>query len=1017
MKKSSKKTVLVFACIFVLMSCLVLASALDVGGIRAKAAEVLYAAGDINGDGEVNGKDLTRLSKFMSGLNSGVVSSQLDTNKDGSINSNDITHLMRYLAGEIPELSETVYHTINFYDSITGYKETVYYSENEGYTGFPTRVAEGREFKGWSTEDNDINGEHIITSIPMGSKETYNLHACWTLKSYNIIYRYKENDIEKAVVNPNEAKYTMESEFEFKNPELSGLMFSHWTVTGKPETGEIQEYVDSTGTKRVKLTKGTTGDIELTAVWKSYKNLVVPKTKNRDVAVDFDPENDIYYFIYELGTVENVVLNPIAKPYDKSTNNPTTLTVSETITMHESNAQSVSNTIAEIVTRSNEWSTANEHSKEIAEEYGITITTGFQAGKEGVFAAKVEKSFGYTFGETDKWSTQETVGGGSEEGEEKTEEISSTVSYMKELTTTNQTSQEIRGDAPNGDYYFVHAGDVKVYAFVVYEPSTNKLYFDTYSILDNVHSTLLFEPGGYNEFETDALSYNIDLTAIQNKIRSGYYVKYEPNGGEGKMNLSVFSNTGENQLSKNNFEKTGYSLSGWRVGGMSEGKILEPEKKITDELAEPGHTVTLYAQWTANSYDVEFDVNGGDKLSDTEKVTVIYDSAYGKLPVPERKGYTFTGWKLGEEIISESSRVQTAENHKLVASWEINTYNIIYNLNEDKIYDEPVCAKETDKIIYGSDNVELAVPYCDIYTFEGWYNNPNGGSIISGADGKVRKWDYTDADKNGNINLYARWSTDYIFIEDRAGLEGIRNNLAGKYALIADIDLSGSDWEKLGIFTGVLDGNDHDIKNFTRSKVWVSDNGYCYGMFEGMKDALVKDINFTDVSISLYNNGNNGGSSYYVGTLAGQTIRSTVKNVVVSGKVEFPGSKGGSAYVGGIVGGASGSKFINCINKAHIYSAKGCAVSGGIVGEAAPDIETLFTDNPIVCEFLNCCNEGFIEARLTGDKGQAYTAGIVGIDVASFFDENCKNTGSTVPKDDGDSRWGVYKKNDIKNTR
>lgn len=57
-------------------------------------------AGDINGDDAVNGKDLTRLMKYLSEEEVYVVEGSLDVNGDGDINIKDLTRLMKYLAGE-----------------------------------------------------------------------------------------------------------------------------------------------------------------------------------------------------------------------------------------------------------------------------------------------------------------------------------------------------------------------------------------------------------------------------------------------------------------------------------------------------------------------------------------------------------------------------------------------------------------------------------------------------------------------------------------------------------------------------------------------------------------------------------------------------------------------------------------------------------------------------------------------------------------------------------------------------
>lgn len=62
-------------------------------------AVIDYIPGDINGDGVLNNKDVTRLMQYFAGWDVTVNTPALDVNNDGSHNNKDVTRLMQYLAG------------------------------------------------------------------------------------------------------------------------------------------------------------------------------------------------------------------------------------------------------------------------------------------------------------------------------------------------------------------------------------------------------------------------------------------------------------------------------------------------------------------------------------------------------------------------------------------------------------------------------------------------------------------------------------------------------------------------------------------------------------------------------------------------------------------------------------------------------------------------------------------------------------------------------------------------------
>lgn len=111
-------------------------------------------------------------------------------------------------------------------------------------------------------------------------------------------------------------------------------------------------------------------------------------------------------------------------------------------------------------------------------------------------------------------------------------------------------------------------------------------------------------------------------------------------------------------------ERTGYTFTGWYKDTAGKFKVTE-DTYITGFSKE---TVTLYAGWKAKSYTVHFECAGGEALPDAE---AVFGKAFGKLPVPVRKGYTFKGWKSPDGVLVDADTVlQTAGDVILTAVWE-----------------------------------------------------------------------------------------------------------------------------------------------------------------------------------------------------------------------------------------------------------------------------------------------------------------------------------------------------------
>jgi len=148
-----------------------------------------------------------------------------------------------------------------------------------------------------------------------------------------------------------------------------------------------------------------------------------------------------------------------------------------------------------------------------------------------------------------------------------------------------------------------------------------------------------------------------------------YLVTFDANGGEGRVVPQLFLPDEAQQLSANDFTKTGYNFVNWNTSPDGTGTSYENQESIV-----VSDNTTLYAQWAANTYTLTLNPNGGT-VTPTSK-PVVYDAPVGELPTPERTGYNFANWRIGATPITEETIWNYAQNMTAQAAWQITTHTI-----------------------------------------------------------------------------------------------------------------------------------------------------------------------------------------------------------------------------------------------------------------------------------------------------------------------------------------------------
>ncbi len=133
-----------------------------------------------------------------------------------------------------------------------------------------------------------------------------------------------------------------------------------------------------------------------------------------------------------------------------------------------------------------------------------------------------------------------------------------------------------------------------------------------------------------------------DMTVYVHWKPITYSISFDANGGTGTMmaDLVMTYDTGKN-LSINGFVRTGYTFAGWATSA-SGNMVYADGASVNNLAATQGAIVMLYAKWTANTYMVTLDSQGGS--GGTASVTATYGAAMPSVTPPTRSGYTFGGY-------------------------------------------------------------------------------------------------------------------------------------------------------------------------------------------------------------------------------------------------------------------------------------------------------------------------------------------------------------------------------------
>ena len=237
---------------------------------------------------------------------------------------------------------------------------------------------------------------------------------------------------------------------------------------------------------------------------------------------------------------------------------------------------------------------------------------------------------------------------------------------------------------------------------------------------------ILFDGTAYDF--TKAVTADITLYATWNKIQTPETVYYTVTFDSGVTAQQV--EQGKKAVEPEAPEKEGYVFAGWYLGGA-------PYDFNTAGNAD----ITLTAKWVEGApatYTVTFDANGG---SDVLAQEIVSGGKAVKPAAPEKDGYVFAGWYIGETPYDFDNAV--TENITLTAKWSEAVQVYVVTFDSDGGSNVPAQEVERDgKAARPKDPVK------DGYVFAGWYL----GETQYNFDARV----------TADITLKAKWSKNSV---------------------------------------------------------------------------------------------------------------------------------------------------------------------------------------------------------------------------------------------------------------
>src|SRR5574344_655069 len=310
------------------------------------------------------------------------------------------------------------------------------------------------------------------------------------------------------------------------------------------------------------------------------------------------------------------------------------------------------------------------------------------------------------------------------------------------------------------------------YAFVGYYNSNSSsvtsissLTKITESTTLNVNSTVpqyqyiyaIFKLSGY---DLTILSANTATGKVKNKLDGNLVSSFNvgvPKGCSFSSNANNWMTQDKNYINAFAIANTGYEFSYW---SKSSGYV--------------NSNMTIISYFVASTYTITFDNQSADIVTGTTTITATYNSDLQNITIPQKTGYTFSGYYTqtngqGQQYYDASGKgtkkCDFTIDSTFYANWIVNIYTITLNNQSAtnsgslQIYQkygvgyfiDSICSQQMNQNQHG-----IHLPTKQNLSFDGYYTSINNGIQLINKNGFLTT-NANSSQYTANDTLYAYW--------------------------------------------------------------------------------------------------------------------------------------------------------------------------------------------------------------------------------------------------------------------